>query len=112
MVANKGLMEIIREFAEEHPLSGYDALEIEQHRELCQIISDYGYRSIDLKEVRKERSEDHRLVMMYIDRKKYPATENGPCNYADGGDHIICSEEDEDEWFGERVCKSKDAHVL
>ena len=57
MVANKGLMEIIREFAEEHPLSGYDALEIEQHRELCQIISDYGYRSIDLKEVRKEIGE-------------------------------------------------------
>ena len=108
MVANKGLMEIIREFAKEHPLSGYDALEIEQHRELCQIISDYGYRSIDLKEVRKEMSEDHRLVMMYIDRKKYPATES-PCDEYNNADHSDCGTEDDP--VEERTCKFQNIYA-
>ena len=107
--ANKGLMEIIREFAKDHPLSGYDCLNLEQHKELLQILSDHSYRARDLKEVRQQMSQDHRLVMMYIDRKKYPTTES-PCDPYVNGDHSDCQTEDES--VDERVCKLLDQYVL
>ena len=111
----KEFMEIIREFAIEHPVSDDQCLSTELHNELCRILSDHGYREEHLKELEQRVTmQDKRLVLKYIHRVNLSeiATENGPCDYTDGGDHIICSEEDEDEWFGERVCKSKDVHVL